>query len=187
MSGELAVERLVRLVSARFELEGPQVPVLFGAQKVRQKLEPGNRVIWVPGDDETGDMGALGPARHPGRNPRPLGTLHEIVTVYLVATDTAALTNEMAQYRAGRLLWDAWYRAVYLAAHGTFEIIRARWESRRKERPFGAAIRALISVQSMIPDEPVPEISIGAGAELTPSLVDTPDPTIVIPLPETST
>lgn len=187
MSGELAVERLVRLVRERFELEGPHVPVLFGAQKVRQKLEPGNRVIWVPGDDETGDLGSFGPARHPGRNPRPLGTLHEIVTVYLVATDTGSLTSEEAQYRAGRLLWDAWYRAVYLAAHGTFEILRARWEIRRKERPFGSAIRVLLAVQSMVPDEPVPEIATGVGAEISPSLADTPDPTIVIPLPETST
>lgn len=137
----------------RWTQTGPDVtPHRFGWRE-RAKHEGARRIVWEPGDD--GDLGEIDPARNPGRNPRSLYTLGELVTVYLEAADiTSASTseNERAQYIAARLLFDRWLRAVYLVAHGTVAIASARWVDDKNTRRFGATIRAVVVIQAMVPD-----------------------------------
>lgn len=156
----LAVTYLYDQVRARMDADAAAqdppvdpVPQSFGwREPARAPRAP--RIVWVPGDDESGDVGTLGPARGPGGNPRSLGTLHELVTIYVESVDTSAFEDERAQYTATRLLFDSWLRAVYLAAYGAFSIQRIRWVNERKERRYGAALRVLLSIEALIPDEP---------------------------------
>ena len=78
------------------------------------------------------------------------------------AQDETEPENEMAQYRAARFLFDAWYRAVYLAVHGVVRVQSTSWVIDKNERRFGATIRVVCGIESMIPD-----------AEATAAPVDT--------------
>jgi hypothetical protein len=134
MSDTLALEQLYDDVVARFAAEFAEPPAQSFGWREPAKRVKAPRISWVPGDDASGDIGALGPARSPGRDPRPLATVRELATVYLEAFDATAPENELAQYRSARLLYDAWFRAVYLAARGTFEIRSHRWVNERATR-----------------------------------------------------
>ena len=68
-----------------------------------------------------GNVGALGAPKYTGQVPnRQLATLEELCTVEITAVDLSDHTDERKQYQAARELFDAWYRAVYLAAVGSF-------------------------------------------------------------------
>lgn len=199
MATILALEKLYTDCVTRFGAEGtfgttPSGPAAaaaanpFGWRETARQGGATNRIVWVPGDDAQGNLGALDPPRYPGRiDPgRPLGTLDELFTCYISAADGAALqTNELAQYKATRLLYDAWYRAVYLAAHGTFHIRASSWvistrAGPKAERRFGATIRVLGAIQAMIPDE-VPTLAVPPlEADITPIELDVTDPVEVI-------
>lgn len=152
------------------------VPNRFGwREPAKRGASP--RITWVPGDDASGTLGEVGPARSPGRTPaRPLATLHELVTVYIEGLDPSALENELAQYTATRLLFDAWMRAVYLAAHGTFRVVSDTWVTETKERRHGAAIRVVLSIAAMIPDAPYTSAPVDVTASVTPALSPDGDP-----------
>lgn len=137
------------------------------------------RIVWVPGDDQSGDLGEVGPARNPGRNSRPLATVQELFTVYIEARDNTAPQNELAQYTAARLLFDAWLRAVYLAAHGTFEIKSARWLADLKQSRAGATLRVLASVQAMVPDAPFEAAPADTAADVTTSELDVDEEDVI--------
>lgn len=177
----LAVPKLFDDVVARFALDAAmQVPPTMPVPNVFGWREPARRgvslrVVWVPGNDANGDLGELGAARNPGRNPRPLATLDELVTVYLEAFSgaTAAIAeNERAQYQAARELFNAWWRAVYLAARGTVALVSANWVIDKNERRFGATIRALVSVQAPVLDKPSTIAPVDARAEIDLSELD---------------
>lgn len=173
MSIILAVPRLFDAVVALAATESdPSVPQVFGWRELaKHPIGPSagtaRRIVWVPGDDASGAMGDLGPARQPGRNPRPLATLHELVTVYLETVDLGAPENERTQYQACRELYDAWYRWVHLSAPGTFEIVSSGWVTTQKERRFGTAIRVVLAVQAMVADSTLSTIGTDARAEWT--------------------
>jgi len=151
MADTLALEWLFDTVVQRFAAEGPaNVRQLFGWRFVAQH-HTGARIVWVPGDS-VGGVGRFGPARDPGGDPRSLGTLHETYHVVISANDPTQPENERLQYRATRLLFDAWFRAVHLAAHGVYAIDRPEWIVERLERRFGAALRVTGSIQAKIPD-----------------------------------
>lgn len=155
------------------------VPTVFGWRAPAHR-GVSYRIVWVPGDDRSGDLGELGPARQPGRNPRPLWTLDEQFTVYLEARDTSAPENERAQYHAARLLFDVWARAIHRVAHGTVRVGRPAWVDDRKERRFGATIRVLASVDAMVPDTAYPLAPAGTEALVTsyPSAASSSEPEI---------
>lgn len=161
----LALTYLFDNVVARFQEEGTHVPNLFGWQKPAQKLVTGNRITWVPGDPN-GALGAMLPAKYPGRNPRPLMTIEELVTVEIQASDPSKPEDERAQYVATRLLYDAWLRAVYLAARGTFRIVTSSWLIEKKERRHGAAIRCVCAIDAMVPDLPQEIAPVDTGANI---------------------
>lgn len=159
MSIVFALPKLFDDVVARFALDAaalvPPVtptPNVFGWRKPAEQMRTSHRITWVPGDDESGELGAIEGARFPGRNPRPLATLTEVFTVYVEAFDVTAPEDERAQYQAARELFDAWYRAVHLAAYGTFKILRSSWHGERTVRRRGAAIRLLCTIDAMVPD-----------------------------------
>lgn len=175
MSDVLSLEYLYDAVVARFAAEaaaedppGVPPPQAFGWREPAKR--GAQRIVWVPGDDVTGDMGAPGSARNPGGNPRPLATVHELVTVYIEGADTSAPEDERAQYRATRLLFDAWLRAVYLAARGMFTLRSHRWVNERSTRRFGATIRVVLSVEAAVPDRPYETVPVDAIALVTTHL-----------------
>jgi hypothetical protein len=171
-----ALPRLFDAVVARFAAESVDVPNTFGTREVSRQGPP-KRLIWVPGDD--GDAGQIGPARYPGRHPRPLATLGELFTVYVVAQDPTASENERAQYQAARELFDAWFRAVYLAAYGTFTVQRVEWVHDKTVRRFGEALRVVCSIEAPIFDEVHDVAPAETGAEIATSLEDVTETTKV--------
>src|SRR6185436_1709651 len=154
MTEILALERLFDSVVARFAAEAPAgqtpVPNLFGWREPAQKLTTGARILWIPGDPN-GSVGDLLPATQPGRNPRSIDTLLELFTVEVLAHDLTQLENERLQYHATRLLFDAWWRAVYLTMPGRVDVKSTEWVTEKKERRYGAAIRAVCTVSAMVP------------------------------------
>jgi hypothetical protein len=184
MSDTLALESLFDAVSARFVAEAlaqdpPATAPLqvFGWREPSKRAGSMPRIVWVPGDDGSGDLGAFAAARQPGRNPRPLATIRELATVYIEAVDSTAPENERAQYRAARLLYDAWFRAVYLAARGTFEIRSHKWMADTQVRRYGATIRVVLSIEAMVPDEAYDVVGANARAVIDSILDETEDGT----------
>lgn len=150
MSDALAVEQLYSRVSARFADAGLSALNVFGWREPAQHHVT-DRIAWVPGD-ASGNAGTMAPPRNPGGRPRSIGTLLELFSVLISATDLTALENEQAQYRAVRLLRDAWYAAVFNAAHGTFTIKSEQWLTDKLERRYGATLRIVCELQARIPD-----------------------------------
>ncbi len=176
MTAVLALDVLHQAVVARFAAEASPPEQPFGWREPAKKLA-GRRIVWVPGDD--GALGELAPARHPGRNPRSLGTIHELVTVYVEAFDVTAPENEKAQYIAVRLLLDAFLKAVYLAAHGTYRVRSMRWVTETANaRRAGAAVRVVLDVDAMVPDVEAPTITGGSTTTLTMPPTDTDTETV---------
>jgi len=156
MTTILALPILYQAVQDRFTAESTPATFTFGWREPSRQAESLPRLVWVPGDD--GNLGDLVPPRYAGAEPeRALANLDELFTIYIDAADTTDATtveNDLAQYTACRLLFDALYRAFYLAASITVEVKSARWMP-RGERPIGAALRVVASVQAVIPDAPL--------------------------------
>lgn len=173
MAVVLALPKLFDDVVARFTAEETAIVNLFGwrepAKKIVNPKGTAAKIAWVPGTPD-GKLGVVGPAKYPGRNPRSIATLLENFYVEIQAVDVDPLLreNERAQYQIVRLAYDAWYRAIYLAAHGTVAVVDDYWmKSGQPERRFGAGIRAVCTIESMIPDEAQTDIGgTGAGADI---------------------
>lgn len=152
MATVLALEKLYADVTAAFAADARNVPQPFGWRAAAAQAPLPERIVWIPGDDSAGDLGVVGPPKYPGSNPRPLANLHELFTCHIAAHDPTSPADEALQYRATRLLFDEWYRAVRRAAPGQFEILKAGWITDKNQFRYGAAIRVLGAIQSMIPD-----------------------------------
>lgn len=155
----LAVENLYNAVRESFAADQINAENVFGWRSPAQYTSDLPRCAWVPGDDG-GGLGELGAPRGPGQEPRSLANLAELFTVYLTAADPRDAENEQAQYHAARFLYEAWYRAMYRAAHGTFRVRSQRWVTDQTiERSYGATLRVVCEVQAPIvdalPDEPL--------------------------------
>ena len=154
---DLALERLFNAVTASFAADQINAVNVFGWREVAQHPY-GPRIVWQPGDT-TNSVGTTGPARNPGGYPRALGTLNELFTVIISAEDESEPENELKQYHIVRMLRDAWYRAVYNAAYGTFQVRSESWTTDKNERRAGASLRLVCEIQSPIvdalPDEPL--------------------------------
>lgn len=168
MAVVFALEKLFDDVGARFVLDGAGITQEFGWRSRDQQLIQPPHVDWIPGDDESGDFGPVLAPKYPGTtNPRPLWTPRELFTCYLQGFDAAAPAVERAQYNATRRVLDAWLRAVYLSAHGTIEIDRIRWITKRKEGRFGATLRIVGAILSKTPDSANATAPTDAHAHIT--------------------
>lgn len=181
-----ALEHVYNAVVARFASEGTAAVNVFGwREPSRQPAAlaspiPRGRIVWTPGG-ASGSLGALKSARNPGRDPRPLATLGELVTCTISAADMAAPEDELAQYRITRLLYDAWFRAIYKAFHGQFAISDQTWIEDANERRRGAAIRVVVELDAMIADLPATFAPVDTIAAVTTTMLDVTDPTDYIP------
>jgi hypothetical protein len=147
----LALELLYDAVVARFASEGPAgVSQVFGWRWLAQQHTTPT-IVWVPGNP-LGIAGRISPPRNPGGDPRSLGTLVEQFHVVISSFDLEDQENERLQYRATRLLYDAWHRAVYHAVHGTFSLEQPEWLTEKLERRFGTALRVIGTIEAKIPD-----------------------------------
>ncbi len=182
-----ALPALFDAVVARFEEDGLEVPNFFGWREPQKNKRTKSRIVWVPGAP-TGSAGVIMPARNPGTNPQPqntgrsLATLNELFHVVITAVSKKDSEDELLQYEAVRLLYDAWYRAVYLAAHGTFGVQSTDWNLSKNERRHGAELIALCTIQSMIPDKAHGTAPTDAMAVIDVSLEDVTDQ-ITVALP----
>ena len=166
LGGSIALNDFVR-----WEQTSPTVPKFAFGTREPAKRDALPRIVFVPGDDS--DVGEIGPVVKPGRNPRPLATLRELVTVYVEGFDSTAglAENERAQWKATRLLFDAFVRAVYLAAFGTYEIRSTKWLNERSTRRHGYSIACVLSVGSMVPDAPAALAPVNVSADVATTAV----------------
>lgn len=163
----LSLEKLFDDVGARFVSEATAVTQDFGWRRPAQQLTQPSHINWIPGDDESGDFGKMQGPKFPGRNPRPLWTPRELFTCYLQGYDASAASDERAQWRAARLVYDHWARAIYLASYGMIEIDSARWKIDKKEARFGATLRVVGAILGMTPDTELPVAPADTHAHIT--------------------
>jgi hypothetical protein len=163
----MALVKLFNAVRDEFACDGTPCEVRFGWTEPAKQVS-GNRVLFSPGDGR-GNVGKHGARRDTGMSafPRSLSTLREQCQVFVVGASTG---TEAEQYTLTRELYDAFFRACYLAAHGTFNVIDLRWLPERKERRFGATLVATLEIEAAIPDSPFDGLTPDAdasGASLT--------------------
>ena len=91
-------------------------------------------------------------------------------TVYVEGYDATDARSERAQYQITRELWDAYYRALYLSAHGTFEVLSMKWDTSKNTAQRGAMLVATIAIQAMIPDAALETAPADTRAVVVPSL-----------------
>lgn len=161
MTGKLAWVALYEAVTAELLADGTPVKNLFG-WRIPAQHPIGNRIAWVPGDP-SGTVGSYLPPRNPGGYPRSLGTLGEVFTILINGQDPSDPENELRQYEIVRYLRDAWYRAAYHAAYGTFTVRNELWVNDRVERRHGAALKMVVELQAAILDVPYPEGDLSQG------------------------
>lgn len=166
MTSSLAVldlyDRVVARMAAALGASAPEAS--FGWREPAVHATSARSVVWVPGED--GDLGAFAAPRSPGRNPRSLATLHELVTIYVEAFDDTDIESERAQYEVCRTLLDDLLQALYLEAHGAMSIESARWVDDKALRRAGAAVRLVIAVQAVIPDAVSIETTAGSSTDV---------------------
>jgi hypothetical protein len=179
-----ALEHLFDSVVERFAEEGTLIENTFGWKEPPRQSTSLNRIVWVPGD-ASASLGDLGAPRYPGSLPaRPLAMLLESFTCVIVGADPQEKEVDRAQYRQARLNYDAWLRAVYLAAVGTFAIKSQAWDIKRMEGRFGACIKVVGTIQAVIPDEPFTFADVTTTGEATAVLGTTEDdPVEIVPDP----
>lgn len=168
LAGALLADDFVRWVAS-----GPAVPKFaFGTREPAKRGDP-FKITFVPGD-ESGGAGEVLPARNIGRDPRPLATLAELCTIYVEQFDDTPGNPEVElyQWKACRLLWDGVLRAIYLSAHGTYEVVSTEHMTERSTRRHAWAMRSVIAIQSMVPDAPA-YVLTAPVCEQTPTLTNT--------------
>lgn len=183
MAVEFALPRLFDRVVAQFAADGTQAEQFFGWLAPAEQMRTNARITWTPGD-KNGVLGALGPPKYVGMPTRQIATLLELCTVEIYAFDPAQRTVERSQYQIVRELFDAWLRAVDLAAHGTYLIVGSQWVGGDRTRRAGASLLVVFSIQAPIVDEPtaVTAAPLDTGAEIEVHELEATD-VIVIPPP----
>lgn len=179
MSVVLSIPRLFDAVVARFALESTDIELTFGWREPTKHKRTVARIVWVPGSPS----GAIGNMDAPSKTGdrekyRSLGTLRELFTVHIEANDPVDPENERAQYIATRLAFDAWYRAVYLAAHGTFGLESSEWNTLKNERRNGTEMICVCYVDAVVPDSPWTLAPADTEADIDTSLDDVTEKTL---------
>jgi hypothetical protein len=172
VSDPFALTALFDGVKAQFEADGTMGLFRFGWREADKQFSEQRVIVFVPGDT-SGGIGQILPPKFPGGNPRNLATVDELVTIYLDARDATEPENERKQYAAARLLFDDFYRAVYLKAHGRFALRRVTWLTDKKVRRLGATIEVLMTIEGTVPDVasgevgPTTDVPVGFSAEVS--------------------
>lgn len=173
---DIALAALFKATRDAFAADSVAIPNEFGwrTPTYNSKAVDG-RVCWVPGDPQ-GEAGVIGPAVRPGRAPaRPLATLVEQFSVYVYGANVSEKTEEIEQYNAARKLFDYWYRSAFNATYaigngGRIALLKLAWVIEKKERPHGACLRALMTIEGAILDEPMTFAPATTNADLDTGL-----------------
>ena len=180
MAVVFALEHLFDKVVQRFADEQTLIDNVFGWKEPPRQGGNINRIIWTPGDP-SGSLGDDAGPRYPGSPPaRPLGMLLETFTCTIVGANPQAKEDDRAQYNQVRLNYDAWRRAVYKAAVGTFTIKSQTWDIKRKEGRMGAAVIVVATIQAPVLDEPFTFAPLNTAGEATAVLITSEDPPVEI-------
>lgn len=141
--------------------------VVFGRREPPKQLNQGtgraNRVVFEPGDPN-GKAGTPEPVRHPGWNPRPVGRIAEIATIYCWGYDRDHPGDESAHYAVARALYGQTYRALRNAAVGNLVFGPPEWIVDKTERFFGYECRFTVTFGTAILDENLPTV-VASGDE----------------------
>ncbi len=144
------------------------IKCVFGWREPNQQVNQGPagaaRVVLSPGDD-SGKVGSSEPAKLPGRNPKSVATMAELVTLYLWAHDPVEKTD-LGQWRACRRLHDVVMPIVIRTFTTRQKEISKTWVRPDLERRFGAEMRVVLAVEAMIPDNVRPQVT---GGTVTPA------------------
>lgn len=176
---DLLFDGIVAVFAADAAPNPSRVSIVFGWREVAKQINQGpggaNRIVIHPGlpGEKTGRFGSHMPVHKPGRNPRSLATRIEIFTAYIWAvdgTDETTLRNERAQWRAARMLYDAFDRAAYLVTHtdgdvgvGPVTWLAEDWNLDKSERGYGAEVIVSGAVESMVPDTAFADVTDAHG------------------------
>lgn len=177
MSVVFALTNLYDKVVTSFEADGIDCAFSFGWRQPETHKTTRRQIIFIPGD-ESGSLGDLVAPRSPGNNPRALHNLDELFTVRVEAVDIKDAENERAQYQATRELFDLFIRAMYHAAHGTYDVQSLDWDTSKKVRRHGAAIIMIASIKAIIPDVTHDVVPADAEGDITTSLEDVDEKTL---------
>ena len=177
----LAVLELYDAVVATFTAEAHAASHHFGWREPQRHKTGEDRIVWVPGDP-TGNAGEITSARNPGRNPRPLATLEELVTVRISGADSADAEDERDQYQHTRELFDAWYRAVHLASYGSFRVESVTWNLAHNLRRRGAELVVVLAVDAALVDKVRATAPVDTGASIDVQELDHSE-TLTVPAP----
>ena len=160
-------------VVTRFHDEDTGAENHFGWREPQKHKLARARIVWVPGDPG----GAVGELVAPSKSgdketARALANLRELFTVYVSDQDPQFPEDERKQYEATRALYDAWYRALYKAAHGTFQVASLIWNTSKNERRHGAELVCVCWIEAVIPDAPYTLADPPIDGEIITSLED---------------
>ena len=172
MAVVFALEKLYDDVAAILAVDAPTITQSFGWREPAKQLVQPPHIDWTPGESDSGDFGKVQGAKYPGGNPRSIWTPRELFTCLLQGYDPTAPTNERAQYHATRLVFDAWARAVYLAAYGMVSIDSVRYVVKRKDGRFGVTMRAVGAILGKTPDAAATPAPTDAKAHVTLTELD---------------
>jgi hypothetical protein len=169
-------------IVARFaELASPAT-FAFGWREP-EVLEETPRIVFVPGDDTTNDIGEVTPPRNVGEVARDLLQIGELFTIYIAARDDTDRENERLQYRVSRFLLDDFLAALYLAATGTHRIVSLRWVRPKAALRTGGSIRVVVALEAPVPDEAAGVEVANAVGVTTTELLDNEEEDATGPLP----
>lgn len=135
--------------------------IVFGRREPVKQLNQGtgraNRVVFEYGDPN-GKAGTPEPLRHPGGNPRPVGRLGELATIYCWGYDRDHANDERAHYAVARALFGQVYRALRNAGFGNLQFGAVEWVVDKTERFFGCECRFTVTFGTAILDENLPTV-----------------------------
>lgn len=156
-----------RIVTQSAERLDPAPACFFGWREPGKQLNQGtggaNRILLVPGDPG-GKVGDIEGGKRPGRDPNGLATMVEVATLYLWSYDATDPTDARLQWRAARRLHDVVIPLCIRAFRGRWKQMAKTWLRSDLERPFGAEMQVVFAVESMIPDDLVPQVAGGTVA-----------------------
>lgn len=141
--------RLYEKVRDYCEAEETGVSVVFGwrepVKQINQGENRGARICVVPGDD-TGKTGTYAMAKLTGRN-RQAQTKLELVTFLCWGFDGTAPKDELAQYRACRVVENLALNAIRAAAVGRATPSEPKWIRKETDMAFGAELTFSVELQ----------------------------------------
>lgn len=172
----MAIIDTIKEIQALYIKENDFTPILIGERQVTFNHQS-NRIVFVP------IGGTFGPARNPGRNPRPLRTWLATCDVHVFGFDNTADgytsdQREIFHYYQCEALFNNICRAIYLICHGEFDLSSPRWTLNPTELKFGKELVFTWEIQVPILDKVITTVNPPMISNLT-NYMEFPDQEVV--------